>query len=239
MGNKIGKKNEKSLSNQLPNESHDHHHTNNETKIFLIRHAESMANTQRLLGRLSDSPLSINGTIQAKLLGDYFNSLNLTFDHVFTSTALRSKQTAQFMCRDNNVFDENKIQTFKEIEEIHRGDFEGKPTSDMATDNIKKLRDHDPYNWKPTGENAESILDVETRILNFMKTTIEPLLSENSNIAIVSHSVVIRTLIRHIISVDISKFNLHLHNSSVTMLTWKNGSFSLFSINDTRHLHEF
>lgn len=56
------------------------------TKLYLMRHGETLFNTQgRVLGAC-DSPLTVLGIQQALLAKDYFIENSIWFDSVYSST---------------------------------------------------------------------------------------------------------------------------------------------------------
>lgn len=85
-------------------------------KIYLIRHAESIANTQgKYQGQTYDTPLSPLGEMQSQALRNRF--VGTRFDQVFSSPLKRTTQTA--MAISQNVTFASEI---VETNHIKRGE---------------------------------------------------------------------------------------------------------------------
>ena len=81
--------------------------------LFLIRHAETKFNTIDRIG--GDSTLTAKGIFQAKALGSFFKSRQISY--IFTSHKKRTIQTARLIC----AMQKNcKIIPIKEFDEIRR-----------------------------------------------------------------------------------------------------------------------
>lgn len=71
------------------------------TKIYFVRHADVENPENLLYGRLTGFPLSRLGQVQAKELGDLFNSKSITA--VYSSPQLRCRQTARSIALAHNL----------------------------------------------------------------------------------------------------------------------------------------
>ncbi len=86
--------------------------TNSRVRLYFIRHAQSEANLifATICGQNIPSLLSRLGTEQAVLLGKRLKYQNIKFDHLFSSTAIRAKQTADIVLNIMNI-DTSKLIT--------------------------------------------------------------------------------------------------------------------------------
>ena len=63
------------------------------TELILIRHGETEWNSQLRMQGHSNSNLSAVGQAQIRALGQWMK--NVPFDHIYSSDALRARQTAE------------------------------------------------------------------------------------------------------------------------------------------------
>ncbi len=104
------------------------------THFYLIRHAESVANTHPELvgGRSNHTPLSERGIAQARRLGRFVREHGIVYDSVLSSPAKRTLQTARHAFhrakRDLVVLDK--------LQEISQGSAEGRPRIEVYTPEV-------------------------------------------------------------------------------------------------------
>ena len=91
------------------------------TKLYLMRHGETLFNTQGRVQGACDSPLTDLGIQQALLVKDYFNENSIWFDSVYSSTQERATDTA------NLVSGQSQVPQLKGIKEMNFGEFEAQP----------------------------------------------------------------------------------------------------------------
>jgi broad specificity phosphatase PhoE len=97
---------------------------NKPTIIYLVRHAESEHNKDKVLsGGDSDPMLTDYGRAQARKAGEYFKSKGIVFDDVYSSPMKRAVETASLISgRDIRL--ENRVEGLKERK---FGQLEGMP----------------------------------------------------------------------------------------------------------------
>ncbi|MFU2181097.1 histidine phosphatase family protein [Streptococcus pluranimalium] len=91
------------------------------TKLYLMRHGETLFNTQKRVQGACDSPLTELGIEQARLAKRYFEENEIHFDKVYASTQERATDTAKL------VGDRNQIDQLKGLKEMSFGQFEAQP----------------------------------------------------------------------------------------------------------------
>lgn len=91
------------------------------TRIYLMRHGETLFNVQSRIQGWSDSPLTEKGIAQAKQAGDYLREQGLTFDAYYSSTSERACDTLEL------VTGQTHFQRRKGLKEMNFGNFEGQP----------------------------------------------------------------------------------------------------------------
>lgn len=200
------------------------------TKIYLIRHAESIANTQGIYqGQSYDSELSTLGLKQAERLGQRLQKISL--DAIYASPLKRTVKTAEMVQRFQRVpIDIVHVDTLKEIS---HGEWEGKTKEEIQT----RWPDlYDQWQQEPhhvTFPNGESLMDVEHRILGWFRE----LTKDDKTVAVVTHGAVIQTLLCHIHGFPLADFWKMPHASSASLTLIESHSPARITVhNDTTHL---
>ncbi|MDG3181276.1 histidine phosphatase family protein [Streptococcus suis] len=89
--------------------------------IYLMRHGETLFNTQGRVQGVCDSPLTENGRAQAQAAKNYFAEQGVQFSAVYSSTQERATDTAKIVSSQENV------QQLKGLKEMDFGNFEAQP----------------------------------------------------------------------------------------------------------------
>ncbi len=89
--------------------------------IYLMRHGETLFNTQGRVQGVCDSPLTENGRVQAEAAKNYFAGQDIQFGAVYSSTQERATDTAKIVSGQENV------QQLKGLKEMDFGIFEAQP----------------------------------------------------------------------------------------------------------------
>lgn len=91
------------------------------TKLYLMRHGQTLFNTQGRVQGACDSPLTELGIEQAGLAKTYFDKEGISFDAVYSSTQERATDTAKI------VSGQDQVVQLKGIKEMNFGTFEAQP----------------------------------------------------------------------------------------------------------------
>jgi len=213
-------------------------------RVALVRHGESQAQVQRLIGRNASAPLSDEGVHQAELLGSFHaNALRraAASQLVVASDATRAVQTAQVALGTAKAT--SAVASFAALTEIWRGDFEGTPLKGEAMSRWQRAlaakTAENTWDWRCCN-GSESMADVSDRMLACLEqlTAVGPLDdNEDATLWIFSHSVAIRSLIWHLLGCS-PEHELIIANTSVTHLerTSVSSPWRVMSFNDTQHL---
>ncbi|MEI6285927.1 MAG: histidine phosphatase family protein [Bacillota bacterium] len=98
------------------------------TKLILIRHGETVWNTERRVQGRKDSVLTTNGITQSAVLQEYLATVAV--DYCYCSPQQRARRTAEFALANKKVpciLDER-------LSEINLGCWEGRKIADLETD---------------------------------------------------------------------------------------------------------
>lgn len=154
------------------------------TRIYLIRHAESMGNVAKIFQGRTDEKLSENGVKQLEELKEFFRDIPL--DAVYTSPLTRARETAGAVAAEKKL----PVILNPGMIEIDGGRFEGRNWREITEafpDEIRIWTENLGMFSAPDGESAA---DVYKRVVS----AVNALAAENKGrtIAVVSHGFAIR-----------------------------------------------
>jgi len=207
-----------------------------EKKIFIIRHADKEAGVffnEKL--NTQDPPLSNLGIKQAKLISKRLKKQAV--QEIWSSDLLRTRQTTQIL----NKYLHKPIVFLSELREINMGAYEKLNQEDFlakypAYSKPYYLEENDvPY---PEGESGSDVLK---RVWPIM----EKITASNlQNIVLITHGGIIRTIISHILNMEMGK-RYHLGNPpelcSISLIIYEPEyqRFVLQTFNDYSHIRGF
>lgn len=85
------------------------------TKIYLMRHGQTLFNELHKIQGASDSPLTAKGIRQAEIARDHFKNEGITFDVAYSSTSERASDTLEI------VYGQDK--DYRRLKGLKEGDF--------------------------------------------------------------------------------------------------------------------
>jgi probable phosphoglycerate mutase len=92
------------------------------TDLFLIRHGESVANVEPIIGGMNgDAGLTGRGRRQAALLEERLRNQRLRADRLYASTLPRAMETAEYVARALDL----PIETDDDLQELRPGEADG------------------------------------------------------------------------------------------------------------------
>ena len=208
--------------------------SNNKTVTFyLIRHGETLFNKKDLAQGWCDSPLTKDGISQASALGKGLSDVK--FSSAYSSISERAIDTANLVLKDKDItpaLSEN-------LKEMNFGELEAEPSDTLFGDSFKRLVE--PDGWSDVG--GESWPELAERV----KKELDNIALESKdgdNVLISSHGMSIMALASEIgADSDVyKKFDetneSGIENCSVTLVEFKDGKYTLKSINDTSYLEK-
>ena len=199
--------------------------------LYLIRHAQSLANCrpEYISGRSNDVVLSEAGIKQSETLKKRLELERLNFDRVYSSPAVRARETARISINENFVMDER-------LQELDQGEWVGRLRNEIYTPEILALINKDNHNFaSPKGESQK---EVGERMYDFVKDRVLGA-PEGSKIAAFSHGVAIKCLLREIMQFDTNlTWRMNIENTSITQLRYHDNLWWPIRINDYAHLSQ-
>lgn len=200
------------------------------TTLYLIRHAETVANTEERLCGMSETDLSDYGFEQIKKLAHHAKSLNI--DVVYTSPLKRAYKTAAAL----NWYIDRPLHIVHDLHEISFGSIEG-----MLWKDIKAHKDWNDFSIdRFTVYGGESYEHAYHRIVNAINDIIKDTDNENKTIAIVSHGAVLRDYLCYVNGWLWDRFNDldRISNAGMTKIIYDNKcqKFTIIFQNYDSHL---
>lgn len=160
--------------------------------IYLVRHGETIWNTQARKQGIKDSPLTKKGLKQIDSISKFLSQFHIT--QVFSSPLKRCLITSNIICQQLKTHPiKNKF-----LKECSFGQCEGM-TNDEISDiypDILTKKHHHPWSFKwPKGESyCDTSLRSKTFINSFLSSY------QSDNIAIIAHSMINKTIIGHLLN---------------------------------------
>ncbi|MCF0114282.1 MAG: histidine phosphatase family protein [Erysipelotrichaceae bacterium] len=78
------------------------------TRLYLVRHGETVFNALNKRQGWCDSPLTNKGIAQAKILSRYFRNKGVKWDHAYCSTSERTEDTLRLITRGDMPYERLK-----------------------------------------------------------------------------------------------------------------------------------
>lgn len=198
-------------------------------KIYLIRHAESIANTQGIYqGQTFDSPLSALGQKQAKALGIRLAKVKLSM--IFTSPLTRAKQTAAAIARHQ----EELVTTIFEdrLKETSHGAWEGKQKAEIAARWPEIFQLWQAFPGKVEFPGGEKLIDTAKRAIEWFNNVI----NKTGTFAVVTHVNIIQAILTHLHGLDLNRiWQFEIVPTGVTVIE-SHSPIKIVKINDISHL---
>ena len=167
------------------------------TLIYLLRHAESLANEKGILAGRSDVGLSERGKSQSQSLAKTLKDLEI--DRIVISPIKRCSETiSPFVSLRKNT----SYEVMEDFQEMDYGNWSGKRLKFLSLKRDWRKVQNTPEEF--TFPNGESFLDAWGRVSRGMKSlsTRYP----KSKILVVTHGDIIKMAIAHTLGADLKSF---------------------------------
>lgn len=198
------------------------------TKVYLVRHCESLANLKAVVAGHADYDISEKGALQLEYLSERFKDIKL--DAVYASPLIRAYKTGLAV----NKYPGAPFYTDDRLKEINLGEVDDKPFGDM-TEHQKYLWNNEPHLFHPKG--GESVMEAGERLYGALMDIIKA--NTGKTVAIAAHGGVYRSLfcmLRKLPWERIIEVN-YVDNTGVNLVEfYEDGSWNIVFENDTSHL---
>ncbi len=169
-------------------------------ELYIIRHGETVWNSQNRLQGSCDIDLNENGRLKAIKLGNEIDSI--PFDKIYVSPLIRAYETACLIRGRRNI----QIIRDERLREISFGEMEGRCYDEV-------IDEKSPFSYFFTNpdlyvpaKNAESLEDLCRRTKAFIIDEIEPQHQTAQRIMIVAHGALNKGLMSYLEKNDLAHF---------------------------------
>lgn len=217
-----------------------------EIKIYLMRHGQTILNRAGRTQGWCDGVLTKEGIEVAVNVG--FGLRDIEFKNVYSSDLGRARKTAQIIIKENIASKNLKLQEREGLREVYFGKYEAGQDKVMHDDilnylNVSSVEEAEKkYDFQKAfcdtcaaldeTKEAEDYNTAITRVMNELNQICRENADEGGNILIVAHGGIIRLIIDYL---DKS-FNIrNIDNSSISMISYKDGEFKVESVNDNSY----
>lgn len=201
-------------------------------RIFLIRHGETVWNSEMKLQGHADIPLSERGVGQAKALAGRLSSLKISA--VYCSDLQRAVETARHIAGTRGL----ELISLRSLREIDFGQWEGRTFKEIREEYGELVTRWwtNPLNVSIPG--GESLGELVSRVVPAVREILEK--HEGHQVAVVCHGGPIRSLVCTVLGMDLNKYwKIRQDNAALNIIDfadWNSGVVSL--LNDRSHLGE-
>ena len=185
------------------------------TKFLLLRHAQSLANSEGKIQGTLDSPLSHLGHTHAQLLAKRIAD-NFDVQYIFSSPLLRATETASYL---SDIL-ECPIVIKHDLREQEAG-----PLTGLTKLEVRNRFPHIEHAWqnnqpRPDLHGAETETDLASRV-EFVIREILAECDEDSTIAIYSHGGTINQMLRYWLKMPLGgRLTFTISNASISIVNY-------------------
>jgi broad specificity phosphatase PhoE len=205
---------------------------NKETKIYIVRHGQSVGNLTRTILGHTDLDLTELGREQAKACAEFLSDIK--FDKIYSSDLKRALSTAKPHADMRNM----PIVKAPELRELYFGDWDGVAVASVA--DTKEFRE----DWKAgfgtfVAPNGESVENLAVRVYNFILNAAKE--NEGETLLFVFHAAAIRSFWGKIAQINPRELGERLPfplNASVSIALYRDGQIIPKEYSDASFIDE-
>jgi alpha-ribazole phosphatase len=200
--------------------------------LYMVRHGQTAASRENRFSGSSDPPLTIVGEAMAEAFARAYAAL--TWDSIYASPMLRTRQTADVLFRLTGV----QIQLEDGLREMDYGEWEGLRQADVKQrwpEAFEYWADDVASRGTPGGETAFQVAARAMRVVEAIRTR-----HQSGNVLIVSHKATLRVITCALLGLDVRLFRERIAQpvGAVTMFALTGTTALLTVLGDRAHLSE-
>ncbi len=203
---------------------------NNITRLFLIRHAETEANSKKRYQGQTDHGLNEKGRKQAQRVGIRLASEPLS--GIYSSVLERAKETAERIA----IYHGLEVITMESLNELNFGDWEGLTAEEISKqypELFRKWTNGELDIQIPGGENRKLFLERINKALSSILQT-----HQGKTVAVVTHGGPIKSIICQALRTEPNAFwHFREDNGAINLIEYNQGHHTVMFINDICHLN--
>nr|WP_297573698.1 histidine phosphatase family protein [uncultured Peptostreptococcus sp.] len=197
---------------------------------YLVRHGQTIWNTQGRTQGHGNSPLTDLGLAQAKNLAKYLKEYPI--DMIYCSDLGRAVETAEIIANELGL----DLKPTPALREMGFGEWEGMP--------IPKIKEKYPdllYLWRnepdkadiPGGETLHIVKEREDRLIDELNEKYQ-----NKHILLISHSVTVRVMLLSFLDAPLSNlYRIKQDNTALNIVEFREYGPVVMKMNDITHLN--
>lgn len=203
-------------------------------RLYLIRHGETLYNSQERFQGSIDAELTPLGKKQANALSQYFKDVKI--DIAISSALMRAQTTINEILKHHPKL---LLQISPSLNEQHGGHLEGQLRSEVLQKWPRYFTPEGRLNVFVTPEGGESYSQVQNRASKFLDEIISENRNSRKNILIVAHGMANKVLICHLLSLPPLEnyYNFYQYNACINEFEIDSKGAHAIRINDTAHLN--
>lgn len=202
------------------------------SKIYIVRHTQTIGNIEHRLTGRCDYELTEEGKVLAEKLAEYLKDVK--FDLAYASTSKRTSKTIKKLADLNNL----KIKELDELCEMYFGIYDGMKWDDVNKINPEIKANQNRINTIEGIPEQEDMDSVAIRMDNIIRKIAKENLGKT--ILICSHGVAIEAFLRNITKIPFSNLRAEYSqkNTSINIVEYDNekNQFEILKLNDKSHL---
>ena len=203
-------------------------------ELYLIRHAETVMNINPHLvgGRSNEVELTAEGIEQSRRLGRYLLAKQIFPSKVYSSPAVRTLRTAEYVLKEMGLEIEPVISDL--LQELSQGSAEGKLRIEVYTSEVLRKIAQLGKDFKLEG--GESMNDVGIRMHEWViETFAQDKVSEKpERVFVFTHGGAIKYYASHLLDWNHKKtYETVIDNASISLFTRQNDQWKLEYLNRT------
>lgn len=195
------------------------------TKLILIRHGETVWNTERRVQGRKDSSLTTNGIAQAAVLQEYLAKVSVNC--CYSSPQHRARRTAEIALTGKGlplVFDNR-------LREIDLGFWEGRKISDLEADFPDDYVQFAAGAAEVNFGGGENLGEVQQRVMAALEEYVRKHIGET--VAVVSHGMALAAAMCALTKVELNGRTYKQKNGCLNIVEYQAGKWTVISQNYT------
>lgn len=199
------------------------------TSVVLVRHGQTRSNATGFVMGWSEEDLDDTGYTQVRKLA--FRMAGLPVSSIYSSPLRRTLATASIIAEPHGL----EPRVLEDLIENNLGDWQGLHEDDIwrGWPELRKQSMIDPSDVTiPNGESFRQVTERAVRAFEMVLSS-----NEGGQPVIVTHDVIVRVLVAHVLGVTNSIYRrLMVNNASLSVIQVADGKSTLVTLNDVSHL---
>lgn len=199
------------------------------TSVVLVRHGQTRSNATGFVMGWSEEDLDDTGYTQVRKLA--FRIAGLPVSSIYSSPLRRTLATASIIAEPHGL----EPRVLEDLIENNLGDWQGLHEDDIwrRWPELRKQSMIDPSDVTiPNGESFRQVTERAVRAFEMVLSS-----NEGGQPVIVTHDVIVRVLVAHVLGVTNSIYRrLMVNNASLSVIRVADGKSTLVTLNDVSHL---